>query len=339
MTPILLAASSAPAVRTLTYCDPTEVAAYALASQNREAELLAEIERLKAGNSTPPVQFSFDLSNLPGTPDAAIPDAKKLADKKAALGVKKATNVRVFFGTKVPRWDDERIQALNPAVGDTFILSTLTTDWAALTKFYKATPDAWRQGNYMSCYGHEREANLLTAAALKSWLDGNKRMTDVMVGANVGLTSDHFGKIGLYYSQEEDQRDTVPTREEMYGGQDWGFFGEDCYHPRARLARGFYTAPERLFGPILDFATQIGRPTIIPEWGGERAKGDTDGTGRAKAIADGGTYLKARNGQNGLRIIGANWWWGGGIRDGQIVGHDLGIGTPEVAAYKKLAQG
>jgi hypothetical protein len=305
---------------------------------------VAEIERLnallEAGDSTPRIEFSFDIGDIGGTPDAPQTEAKKLADRKAMLGVPYVKDVRVFFGTSVPRWDDERIQALDPTIGDTFVLSTLTTDFAGLRTFYANAPDEWR-GNFRSCYGHEREANLLTDALLAAWLNGNARMAAEVDASGYMNVDEHFGKLTLFYSQQIDQRIEIPTREEMHGGQNFGFFGEDCYHPRARLSRGFYETAPNLFGPILDFAQSVGRPCLIGEWGGERAAGDTTGQGRAAAITEGGEYLKSRHGQNGLRIIGANWWWAYGLRDGVVLDHNLHAGgnvnAPEVAAFRALA--
>lgn len=232
-------------------------------------------------------EFSWDISNLGN--DKLKPDAQKIASHKSLFGVDAIRHVRVFFGTAVPRWDDERFLALTDK--DSAVVSTLSRDRAGVANFYASTPDRFRQrpAQILAAHGHEREANLLTATALSAWLDGNAELADILDGTE-GYSTDNLIKITLWYSQQLDQRAEVPSREQMYGGQDFGIFGEDCYSPR-HWSR--YATPAEMFGPITEFCRSIGRPCAIPEWGAERVPTDTTGSGRARFIIDGGAFLQA----------------------------------------------
>lgn len=300
------------------------------AHEDAVGKLRARIRELEQGQQPQPADtvFSFDISNLGD--DRARPDKQKIAAHKALFGVDSIQHVRVFFGGAVPRWDDERFQALTEK--DSAVVSTLSRDRAAVARFLAATPERFRQrpGQILMAHGHEREANLLTAAALRGWLDGNAELADLLNDAE-GYSPDNLIKITLWYSQEQDQRTAVPSREQMYGGQDFGIFGEDVYNPRA--AKSYRTA-EQMFGPIVTFAKEIGRPCAIPEWGAERKASDPTGHGRAKFITDGGAYLREHG------VLFANWWCADGFREGERVLHHLeehGNDSPEVAAFRALA--
>lgn len=315
-------------------------AAYAAETSARdatEAALEAQIADLKAqlAAKDQKTTFGFDISAL--GPDANLSDAKKIADHKALLGLKGVQNVRVFFGSDVPRWNDSRLQALGP--DDGALISTLSRDGAGQATFLANTPDKFRQrpGQIKLAHGHERDANLLKssnpAAAIRDWLDGNQQKADLLDAAE-GYSTDDLVKITLYYSQTFDAA-CKNTRERFYGDQNFGIFGEDCYHPQQWLnQQDRYATPEELFGGIVAFCKQIGRPCAIPEWGGTLSSGDTDGSRRAQAIKDGGAYLRA----NG--VLFANWWCATGSKDSSQPGgyrnHHLEIAASNVAAYKSL---
>lgn len=228
--------------------------------------------------------WSFDTSSLGR--DAARSEAEKVDSHKTLLRVPNVRHIRVFFGGAPPTWkgtatEHKRIAALKP--GDTFLFSSLSTDWAAWRRFYAETPDQFRDGREPLCaFGHEREADLNVATTLRPWLDGNARVADILNNA-AGYTTDHLVKIGLFFSQEIEKNPATPNREQLYGGQDFGLFGEDVYNPRA--AAGYRSAAQ-LVGPIFAFAREVGRPTCIPELGGVRKASDATGAGRAKMIAD-----------------------------------------------------
>lgn len=247
---------------------------------------VAAYSSLIAATSGP--RYSWDTSNLGN--DAKLTDVQKISSHKSLFGTSKIEHVRVFFGSSVPSWSNPRIQALSD--GDSFTLSSLSTDWAGIAAFLAATPAKFqRPGAVTYAFGHEREADLDTGPLLAAWLDGNARLADVL-DAGPYTSRDDLVKITLWYSQEQDKRAgvSIPNREQMYGGQDFGIFGEDVYNPRA--ASRYFTASE-MFGPITSFAKSIGRPCAIPEWGGERLATDTTGSGRAKFIQEGAAFLNA----------------------------------------------
>jgi hypothetical protein len=241
-------------------------------------------------------EYSFDTSALGN--DANRPEDVKINSHKVLFGVTRVRNLRVFFGSAPPTWtgkeiEHRRIAALKP--GDSLLFSSLSTNWAAWSEFLHNTPDHLR-GAVLGCFGHEREANLDRGPKLKAWLAANDRMFDTFDAAEAYgyVTDEHAGKIGLFYSQEIDKKSgvSIPNREDLYGGQDRGWFGEDVYNPRASKT---YWSPERLFGPIIAFTKEIGRPCRIPEWGGERVDSDKTGEGRARWITDCAAYLEAAN--------------------------------------------
>jgi hypothetical protein len=280
-------------------------------------------------------QFGIDLSDL--GPDQPLTEAQKVSSHRA-LGLP-LTHVRVFFGTSVPSWSSERIKALDPTKGDSILISTLSRDVAGMTTFLKNTPDEWR-GHVEVAHGHEREADLLAAAnptaAVNDWLAGNLEKATMLDGlGSWGYSSDDLVKILLWFSQVIDPK-CKGTQERFYGGQDFGKWGMDCYHYQYWLnALDRYATPAELFDPVIDFAAQIGRPCVVPEWGGTLAKTDTDGTRRAQAIAEGGAYLQAKG------VVHANWWCGAGSKDAsQPTGwrnHHLDVARSNVDAFLSLA--
>jgi hypothetical protein len=242
-------------------------------------------------------EYSFDTSALGN--DASKSEASKIDSHKALFGTPRVRNVRVFFGSAPPTWtgtaiEHKRIAALKP--GDSFAFSSLSTDWAAWDRFLKATPDHMI-GNVEGMFGHEREADLsVSGGSLKAWLASNDRMFDVFdANGAKGYSSDNAGKTLLFYSQEVEKNADTPNREQMYGGQDRGWFGEDVYNPRASAT---YWSADRLLGPIIRFCEEIGRPCRIPEWGAERVESDTTGAGRAKLLTDGAAFIAAANARN-----------------------------------------
>lgn len=234
-------------------------------------------------------QFSWDVSSLGS--DANKTEVAKIDSHRALFGVENIKHVRVFFGGAPPTWTGARIAALKP--GDSFLFSSLSTDWAAWDRFQKNTPDFLR-GHVDGAFGHEREADLsVSGGSYATWLANNDRMFDVFdANEDIGYGSDHAGKICLYYSQEIEKNADTPDREQMYGGQDRGWFGEDVYNPRAASS---YRTADQLVGPIIRFCKEVGRPCAIPELGAERKTADTTGAGRAKMIADIGAYIAAAN--------------------------------------------
>lgn len=329
-------APALPTTRSFSYLTPEDVGNYGAAWAQRDAALQARIAELEAAQPDTPTGtvFGIDLSNLTG--DKPLTEKEKV-DAHRALGLK-LTNVRVFFGSAVPAWTNERIQALDPTKGDSITISTLSRDVAGMTSFLKNTPDAWR-GHVDLCHGHEREADLLAAsnpdAAVKDWLAGCAEKAHMLDGlGSYGYSSDNFGKIGLYYTQVFGKTNERNTREKFYGGQDFGWFGEDCYQPANWLnQQDKYATPDELFGGIVNFAAQIGRPCRIPEWGSTLAKTDTNGQRRAQTITDGGAYLKSKG------VLSANWWCATGSTDStQPKGYrDFHLeGTPGLAAYLAL---
>lgn len=303
----------------------------------------ATIVKLQAQiNSLNPIRFGIDLSDL--TTDKPLTEAQKVASHRAAgLAL---TDVRVFAGSAVPSWSMERIKALDPTLGDSVVISTLSRDVAGMTTFFKNTPDEWR-GHVDLSNGHEREADLLASAnpqAVNDWLAGCLEKATMLDGLGAwGYSSDNFGKIMLHFTQEHGPTAQRDTRARFYGGQDFGWFGEDCYHYSTWLnQQDRYETPAELFDGILDFCAQIKRPCRIPEWGAVLAKTDTLGVRRGKAITDGGAYLKAKA-ATGLVIQGANWWCGsgspdttqpGGVRNFHL--EHFGAASPELAAYLAL---
>jgi hypothetical protein len=327
-----------PSLRTLTYVDPADFIAYRALWDARDTAQQARIAELEAQQkpAPPTTLFGVDLSDITG--DAPLSEAQKV-DAHRALGLA-LTNVRVFFGSSVPSWSSERIRALDPTRGDSIIVSTLSRDVAGMTAWLKNTPDQWR-GHVDLTHGHEREADLLGQAnpdaAVADWLAGCQEKADMLDGlGSWGYSSDDFGKIMLHYTQHHGPTTMRDTYERFHGGQDFGWFGEDCYHNAAWLngSPGRYETPTELFGGIADFCAQAGLPCRIPEWGATLAKGDTDGAGRARAVADGGAYLAARG------VLSANWWCATGSKDAtQPHGYrDFHLeGTPALAAFLALA--
>lgn len=247
-----------------------------------EVAVFAELAKRTTGP-----RFSWDTSSLGN--DASKSESLKISSHKTLFGVDNIQHVRVFFGTSVPNWSDARILALTDK--DSMVVSSLSTDRAGVAAFLAATPAKFRTrpGQVTYAFGHEREANLDVGPLLKAWLDGNQMVADLLHAAP-GYSTDDLVKIGLWYSQEQDKRAgvSIPNREQLYGGQNFGSFGEDVYNPRAATR---YFTPAEMFGPITAFCKQVGRPCAIPEWGGERLTTDTTGTGRAKFIADGAAFL------------------------------------------------
>lgn len=247
---------------------------------------VAAYKSLIAATSGP--RYSWDTSNLGN--DANLTDAQRISGHKSLFGTSKIEHVRVFFGTSVPSWSHPRIAALG--VNDSFTLSSLSTDWSGIAAFLAATPAKFQRPGAMTyAFGHEREADLDTGPLLQAWLDGNARLADTL-DAGPYTSRDDLVKITLWYSQEQDSRVgiSIPNRQQMYGGQDFGIFGEDVYNPRASTR---YFSASEMFGPITSFAKSIGRPCAIPEWGGERLDTDTTGSGRAKFIQEGAAFLNA----------------------------------------------
>ena len=313
------------------------------ASQAATDALLAANATLTAENASLRAQiqaqqptgtrFGIDLSNLTG--DKPLTEKQKVTAHRAA-GLR-LTNVRVFAGSSVPSWSDERVQALDPARGDSILVSTLSRDKAGLATWLRNTPDAWR-GHVRLSHGHEREADILKSAnptaSLADWLAGCQEKAELLDAASsYGYSSDDLVKIMLWYSQVIDPK-TKGSQERFHGGQDFGMWGMDCYHNAAWLNVGDrYTTPAELFDPVITFARQAGRPVCVPEWGATLAKTDTHGTRRAQAITDGGAYLKAAG------VVFANWWCGAGSLDPtQPKGYrDFHLdGTPALAAYVAL---
>lgn len=297
--------------------------------------------------------FSLDFGDITGSPDEPVPESQKRADHVAMLGVDNVQHVRVFFGSAVPSWNTERLQALTEK--DSVIISTLSTDGAGLAKFLANTPDKFRQrhGQVGLAHGHEKDAELLAAtnptAAIKAWLDGNRQKADLLVASD--LDSDEFDlyKILLHYTQEHDTKlSNRRTRELFYGGQDFGTWGEDVYHFQTWLnQQDRYESAEELFGPCIAFAESKDLPVMFAEWGGTRAKTDTTGVRRAQAIAEGGAFLIAENERlvakgGRCRIKGANWWCAAGrVLDGVRLMHHLEVGgpaSPEIPAFAELAR-
>lgn len=298
--------------------------------------------------------YSIDISAL-GT-DANVTEKQKVDGHKALVqphlpaAERYLRDVRVFFGSRALSWTDARIQALTER--DSLIISVSTqrsaAEWDA---FLAATPERFRvlPEQVKACYKHECEAEWKAAGKTQAWLDdyylGNKRISDAMARSQwSNQTKDCVVKIMLWYSQHIDAA-LKDTMDKFYGGQDFGYFGMDCYHYQVWANNGRYATPQELFGKILAFCRQIGRKCIIPEWGGERAAGDTTGAGRAKAITDGGALLN----QNADIVVGANWWCAEGSKDA-VTGlprkHHLGgtfneevngSPTPETLAFRKLA--
>ena len=85
--------------------------------------------------------FSVDLGDIPDSPDAPISEAIKVRDHKTLLQTDSIQRIRVFFGSAVPRWDDERIAALGAS--DSLVISTLSRDRAGLAAFLANTPKSW----------------------------------------------------------------------------------------------------------------------------------------------------------------------------------------------------
>lgn len=316
-------------------------------------QLQARIAELESPSTPLKTVFSWDVSSLGD--DANRTEATKIASHKTLFGVDSIQNVRVFFGSDVPVWTDARIAQLTEK--DSCLISTLSRDKAALLTFLKNTPDRFRKraGQVKLAHGHERDAELTTASLLQGWLDGNAEKADLLVAAGIPtMSEDDLVKITLHYSQEGhgvfSRGAGIPTREQMYGGQNYGIYGEDCYAHRTWInQKNRYETPEEQFGGFVAFLKQIGLPGAVPEWGAERASTngvapmDSTGAGRAKYITDGGAYLKAQKMADGSPLFRfVNWWCADGFRDGARVLHHLeetGTTAPEVAAYKTLVQG
>lgn len=286
--------------------------------------------------------FGLDLGDLAGTPDEPIPEARKLADHRAMLGGG-LQHVRVFLQTRALGPDlwasDQRLAALRP--GDSCHVTTnlpIRQHQAAFRKMLDATPDHLR-GRVLWGVRHEMEADLTTDTAVRGWLDDNQAMADTLDAAD-GYSPDGLVKTLLFFSQYADPQ-LKGSWPRFHGGQDFGMIGMDCYHLQARLndvqngkPAGTYTPPEILFGILVEIAKQTGRPVCAPEWGGTRANTDPTGEGRAKAIRDGGAFMRA----HGIRH--AAWWCAyGRSLNGVRLNHHLdvdGPNSPEVAAYKAL---
>jgi LysM repeat protein len=284
--------------------------------------------------------YSWDISDLGN--DKARPDAAKIASHKALFGVDNIQNVRQFSGTGVPSWSNERFAALTER--DSVLVSTLSRDRAGLLAWLKATPEKFRQrpGQVKLCHGHEREANLTVGPVLQEWLDGCREKADLLVAAGIPtMSEDDFVKITLHHSQHHETNPATPNREQVYGGQDFGIFGEDAYSYRTWInQQNRYETPVELLGEYVSFLYDIGLPGALPEWGAERTPKDTTGAGRAKFIADTGAYVRSLRMADGTPLIRfVNWWCADGFRDGARVLHHLeehGPTSPEVAAYKAL---
>lgn len=290
------------------------------------------------------VTFSIDVSAL-GT-DADIPEAKKIADHKASLGVDNLQNVRIFIGARALSWTDARIQALTEKDSILISVSTRRTR-TEIRNFLAATPERFRKrkGQVKVCYKHECEAEWSKAANGDAWLAdylaGNLDWAEELDASPFPTQSrDDVVKIMLWYSQHIGRpagglRETKDTLALFYGGQDFGSFGMDCYHYQVWLAKGRYATPTELFGKIIAFCRKVGRPCVIPEWGGELAEGDTDGAKRAIAIRDGGALLQA----NADVVDFANFWCAKGSKDavtGLPRDHHLEIAKSNVEAFKAL---
>lgn len=310
----------------------------ALAAEN--AKLRLQLEQAQQPTPTPiptpaptSTVFSIDVSSLGG--DANLTEAKKIADHKTLLAAPGLQNVRVFFGNNPLTWNNTRIATLGDK--DSLLISFNKWDRAALRTFLAATPERFRQrpGQVKYCFKHEFEAEWRDSTDktkwLSDWLGANAAIGDELVRTGVG-SHDDVVKILLWYSQHIDAR-TKGTWELFHGGQDFGYMGMDCYHYQPWLTKGRYATPEELFGLLGTIGTQTGRPICVPEWGGELATGDTDGSGRAKAITEGGAYQR----KIGVRF--SNWWCAAGSKDavtGSPREHHLDKYASNVAAYKAL---
>lgn len=280
---------------------------------SRLTAALARIAELEA-RAEPGTVFSFNVSSLGA--DAGIAEAKKVTGHKALFGADSVQNLRVFFGGRAPNWTDTRIKACTDK--DSILVSFTAWNRAAFRAWLAATPERFRRrpGQVKVCFKHEFEAEWRDAADRAKWLADWLRVhaeiaEELDASPHDTQSRDDVVKILLWYSQHIDPA-TKDTWRQFHGGQDFGLIGMDCYHYQVWLGKGRYATPEELFGLLVTIGEETGRPVCVPEWGGELAAGDVDGSGRAKAIADGGAYLVGR----GVRF--ANWWCATGSRDGRI---------------------
>lgn len=313
-----------------------EAEAYSNRQQGTIAMQEAEIDRLRAllAAGHPSTVFSFDISSLGA--DGTLSDSTKLSSHKAMYGVDNVQNVRVFVGAGTLTWNSARLQALTER--DSVLISVTKQDRAAVKAFLATTPAKFRQrlGQVKFCYKHECEAEWKAAGKTQAWLDdyyaGNLMLAQELDSSPFEQSGDDVVKILLWYSQHKDAA-LVDTMDRFYGGQDFGVIGMDCYHYQVWGQQGRYATNDELFGKLVAFGKKVGRPVAVPEWGGEIAVGDTDGSKRAQAILDGGAYLKA----NG--VLWANWWCATGSKDaktGLPRDHHLDRYPSNVAAYKSL---
>lgn len=304
------------------------------ADQATIAQQAALIAQLEAGQQTGTV-FGFDVSNL-GT-DSKLTEQQKLDSHRSLLGAGDAQHVREFFNPgQTLTWNTPRLNALGP--GDSVVISM--KDHPArngFAAFDKNRPDKFRQrpGQVIYAYHHECEAEWAKATNKAAWIadytSAYQALADGLVANGTGTQHDVV-KILLWYSQVIASA-TKGSWDTFHAGQNFGLLGMDCYHYQAWLNRtsggkpvGRYATPDELFGPLVAMKSS-GLDVCAPEWGGTLANSDTDGSARAKAITDGGAYLK----QHG--VVWANWWCAQGSPGRN---HHLEQAASNVAAYKGL---
>jgi LysM repeat protein len=266
--------------------------------------------------------FSFDLSQL-GT-DAAIPETTKLANHKKLFAVDNVQNIREFYqGISTNMWNSARLKALGEK--DSVLMSFKQWDRAAFKATLAATPERLRKrpGQVKWCFWHEFEADWADAGGTQAWTDNYlkiyREMAEELDASQWDTQSrDDVVKIFLWYSQHVDAR-TKGKWKQFIGDQKFGYVGMDCYNYAAWLTKGRYSTPQELFDTLIAMGKETGLPICVPEWGGEVAANDPDGTKLAAAIKAQGEYAE----KNGVKFM--NWWCAAGSKDkaGNVRNHHI----------------
>lgn len=299
----------------------------------------ARIKELEALIPKPVPVFSWDVSSLGA--DGAIAEATKINSHKSMLGVDNIQNVREFFPSVAGiNWNSARLAALTDK--DSVLISFKAWDRAAFKKVLAATPAKFRKrpGQVKWCFHHEFEAEWASAPDKAVWLanylTAYKEMAEELDASAFDTQSrDDVVKIFLWYSQHIDGR-TKGLWKQFIGDQKFGMIGMDCYHYAVWVQqRGRYATPAELFSLLNTMGSETGLPICVPEWGCAGMVAGDDGTGLAKAIREGGDYLKSIN------VRFANWWCAAGSKDpdGNVRDHHVDNIPPAKAALKMLVSG